>query len=171
MWGSTADRCFHCEIAPLGETICRDVQGYGPAQSRAESNRIDDALPEAEGFYTLNLLSVKSVDLRGERQDPDDAVMVHLPVDTTPPTEEPELDIREPRDAWWIACHYVPLEIETYELKVGKPNAVDCLDLEGFSAPRMGAPQPPKERGQYRVCVIALDRAGNRGSPRTWIVE
>jgi hypothetical protein len=97
--------------------------------------------------------------------------MVQLLVDSTPPMLEPVFDITELPDGWWIVYRYFSPEIEQYQLKIGKPEETDCDDLEGYFLPQSGALRLHKDQGPCRVCAIGLDRAGNLGEPRSWLLQ
>ncbi len=164
-------RYFRYKVGPAGQTDCREMQGYGPAIHVTDSNRIDDQLPDAEGFYVLCLLGGNSPQLDETWQEPASATMVQTLVDCTPPALEPDIDLTELSDSWWIVYRYFPPEIEQYQLKVGSPEETECGDLEGYFLPRVGALRLHKDQGPYRVCAIGLDRAGNPGTPKGWVLR
>lgn len=164
-------RYFRYKVGLVGHTDCRELQGYGPAIHVADSNFIDDELPEAEGFYALCLLAGNSPRFDESWQEPAFATMVQVLVDSTAPTVEPSMDITELSEGWYIVYRYFSPEIEQYQLKIGKPEETDCGDEEGYFLPRLGALRLLKDQGPYTVCAIGLDRAGNPSAPKAWVLQ
>lgn len=137
---------------------CADPYGYSVPVYAADRPWEARPLERAEGAYALCVLGQKGID--NDWQAPEHASVLLRVIDDTPPSAAPEVDIQEESDDTWtvqLVAGYQP----PYLLKVGRLGATDCGDDQKYRSVASPFIVLPKAKAPFRVCVKAMDQAGN----------
>jgi len=148
----TAWSQYRYKVVAEGAGDCRDSEGYGAPIAIAESSRIDDPLPEAEGRYHLCVIGGDAATW----QDARFATEVHLRVDATPPTIPIEYLFRYQRDAYVVQPIFVVPELSGYRYRIGGP---ECEVDTGYSIYLRIPFRVPKDA--THLCLRGQDDADN----------
>lgn len=162
---------YRTKIGPVTTTDCRDLAGYTEPLALADGGLIDAALPLEDGLYVLCVIGGNSEVVDETWQNSADAISIRAEIDSTPPTIEPLVAVRELDDVWRIGYRYTPPEITAYLFKIGPLAAVDCTDLADYFDPGQGEIDLAQADGPYTLCVIAIDQAGNAAPPLDLTIE
>lgn len=156
----------------VGSTNCRNEDGYGEAYLLGEDAVIDEQIPEQEGIYVLCVMGGDSQVSNNQVlwQSPENSATVLVRVDNTPPDMDPIIAQLHDEEHYVIQFHLDPPELSDYEYKMGPQNEIVCQDTTDYILTPHEPLQIPKNQTQYKLCIIAIDTAGNKALPYEIIV-
>ncbi len=151
----------------IGKTDCMIEEGYSDVFQLEEGAAIDEQIPEEEGIDILCVIGgdSESITEKEKWQKPKFSTAVIVRVDNTPPELDPIVVFVHDKESISIQFHSNPPELSYYEYKVGSLNETECQDLTDYN---LSPPEPLqilKDQLQYKLCVIAVDAAGNKALP------
>jgi hypothetical protein len=149
------------KTGPAGTTDCRAPDGYVLV---GLDGTFDEPLPPVEGVYVL---CGASLDARAVPETADAGVAV-MEVDATPPSVPITLSTTTSDDGVRVEPVFAPPEHSSFDLKVGPPGAIDCLDPAGYSIYRRVPIVVAAADLPAVLCVLGEDEAGNRGDPQVF---
>lgn len=173
-WNSTLSGDFthyRYKTGGVASVNCRDEVGYSDPIALMNDNLIEEAIPEAEGFYYLCLVAGNSPTIDATWQLLANATVVFAQIDITPPIIPPILSIQEFESEYLIEPIFKVPELIHYILKFGLPTTTDCNDPAGY-LPYRRIPVSIEKSTQIpaKVCVIGYDYANNATPPLEEII-
>lgn len=144
----------------MGAVDCADETKYGPSVALAASPVISTPLPAEPGLHELCVLGYASDGTR--LGNPAHASLAAVIIDTTPPPQAQVDFIPDETGGWVVQPHFGAPDWAEVWFAAGKPAAVDCSDQSSYRILFTVAPRFEPADLPARMCVQALDMAGNK---------
>jgi len=152
---------YRYKIGPVGTVNPREVGGYSGVMATATKPVILDSLPRAAGHYVLSVIGGNTATFDASWQQPGQATLARVEVDTQGPTLEPQIDRVDFGDSYRITLVFSPPELSSYYYKLGKPEETNAADPQGYRSYLRIPITVNKDELPLKLCVYGTDVAGN----------